>query len=161
MENEMETKPEQALNDGTFRPITRRKFTQEHTEHKQLNITAIAIDRLVPCANHPFQTYKGERLEKLATSISISGLINPIAVRPYTNGSYEILSGHNRVEAVKLLGQNKINAIIMEGVSDKEAERIVIESNINQQSFADWNYSQQIRVIKIYNKDREHKLNYK
>ena len=152
MENKMETKPEQALNDGTFRPITRRKFTQEHTEHKQLNITAIAIDRLVPCANHPFQTYKGERLEKLATSISISGLINPIAVRPYTNGSYEILSGHNRVEAVKLLGQNKINAIIMERVSDKEAERIVIESNINQQSFADWNYSQQIRVIKIYNK---------
>ena len=152
MENEMETKPEHQMKNGLFTPITRRIFTQESTDHKTLTVTAIALDKLVPFAKHPFLTYEGERLKKLADSISVGGLINPIAVRPNVDGSYEILSGHNRVEAVKLLGQDKINAIVMEGLSDKEAERIVIESNLNQQSFADWKYSQQIRVIKIYSK---------
>jgi ParB family transcriptional regulator, chromosome partitioning protein len=140
------------VKNGLFTPITKRKSTQESTGHKILNVMSIALSKLVPFAKHPFLTYEGERLEKLADSISIGGLISPITVRPNIDGSYEILSGHNRVEAVKLLGQEKINAIVMEGLSDKEAERIVIESNLNQQSFADWKYSQQIRIIKIYNK---------
>ncbi|WP_333593960.1 ParB N-terminal domain-containing protein, partial [Anaerospora hongkongensis] len=152
MENEIETKPEHLMKNGLFTPITKRNSTHESTEHKALNVTAISLNKLVPFAKHPFLTYEGERLKKLADSISVGGLISPIAVRPNMDGNYEILSGHNRVEAVKLLGQNKINAIIMEGLSDKEAERIVIESNLNQQSFADWKYSQQIRVIKLYNK---------
>lgn len=152
MENEMETKLEHKMNNGSFTPITKRNSTLESTENKIPKVTAIALDKLVPFANHPFLTYEGERLEKLADSINVGGLISPIAVRPNIDGSYEILSGHNRVEAVKLLGQNKINAIVMEGLSDKEAERIVIESNLNQQSFADWKYSQQIRVIRIYSK---------
>lgn len=152
MENEMEAKPEHLIKNGLFTPITKRSSTPEGMEHKILNITAIALNKLVPFAKHPFLTYEGERLEKLADSIRVGGLINPIAVRPNIDGNYEILSGHNRVEAVKLLGQNEITAIVMEGLSNKEAERIVIESNLNQQSFSDWKYSQQIRVIKIYSK---------
>ena len=152
MKNEIEAKPEPPIKNGLFTPITKRNSAPKGTEHKILNVTALALNKLVPFAQHPFLTYEGERLEKLANSIRVSGLINPIAVRPNIDGSYEILSGHNRVEAVKLLGQDKINAIVIEGLSDKEAERIVIESNLNQQSFADWKYSQQIRVIKIYNK---------
>jgi hypothetical protein len=56
------------------------------------------------------------------------------------------------VAAVKLLEWNVINAIVRDGLSDEMAERIVVESNLNQQSFGDWKYSQQIKVIKIYDK---------
>ena len=114
-------------------------------------IQTIAIDKLVKFRNHPFQTYEGKRLEKLADSIKENGLLMPITVRQIKENQYEILSGHNRVKAVKeLLGWNHINAIVKKGVSNIEAEKIVIDSNLNQQSFADWKYSQQIRVIKIH-----------
>jgi ParB family chromosome partitioning protein len=53
---------------------------------------------------------------------------------------------------MRLLGENKIAAIVRENVTDELAERIVIESNLNQQSFADWKYSQQIRIIKMSSK---------
>ena len=119
---------------------------------KAPNITTILIDKLVPFRNHPFQTYEGERLEKLAESIRNNGLHDPVVVRCIETAIYEILSGHNRIEAVKLLGWNRIPAIVKDGLSDEAAERIVIESNLNQQSFANWKYSQQIRVIKMYSK---------
>jgi len=128
--------------------------TETFNNKVKVAVTIIGIDKLIPFENHPFQVYEGERLEKLANSINELGLQNPIIVRPSSDSQdmYEILSGHNRVEAVKLLGLNNINAIINDTLSDEMAERIVIESNLNQQSFSDWKYSQQIKVIRIYNK---------
>ena len=119
------------------------------------NIVAepIPLGKLIPFSNHPFETYEGERLAALAKSIDVNGLISPITVRSIKEGkNYEILCGHNRVEAVKLIGGTMINAIVKSNLSDDEAERIVIEDNLNQQSFADWKFSQQIRVIKRYSK---------
>jgi ParB family chromosome partitioning protein len=116
------------------------------------SIETIAVSKLVSFKNHMFDTYEGERLDKLADSIRETGLQNPIIVRSTEDGNYEILSGHNRVKAVKLLGWNIIPTINKGKLDDEKAERIVIESNLNQQSFGDWNYSQQIRVIRLYSK---------
>jgi len=108
----------------------------------------IEINNLEPYRVHLFDTYVGDRLQELAEGIIRSGLLNPIIIRPKDNGKYEILSGHNRVNAFKLLKLDKIKAFIREGLTDKEAEQIVLDANLDQQSFSDWNYSQQIRVIR-------------
>jgi len=138
--------------DGTFTPIRRGQYAPPSIKVKKPDVRQIALDKLAYNRNHPFQIYGDERLEKLAEDIEANGLDSPILVRPIEGDRYEILSGHNRFEAVKKLGWNEIDAIIKMDVSDEKAERIVIGANLNQQSFADWNYSQQIRVIKIYSK---------
>ena len=114
----------------------------------------VSISHLVPYADHPFPIYEGERLGKLVNSIREIGLQNPIIVRtcPNEKSRFEILSGHNRAEAARLLGWSNISAVVRDDLSDEMAERIVLESNLNQQSFSDWKYSQQIKVIKRYNK---------
>jgi ParB family chromosome partitioning protein len=115
---------------------------------------AIEIDKLIPLRNHPFQTYEGERLKALADSIDKDSMLQPIVVRPdpIEEGKFEIIIGHNRVNALKILGHNKVWALVKKNVSDDQAMMMAVDSNTNQQSFDDWNYSQRIRVIGIYSK---------
>ena len=70
-------------------------------------IQIIDIDSLVPFENHPFKERSGIEQQELTESIKENGLLEPIIVRPFPAGKYEIISGHRRVEACKALGDNK------------------------------------------------------
>ncbi|WMC91317.1 ParB N-terminal domain-containing protein [Kineothrix sp. MB12-C1] len=148
----METKYENDINDDILIPIRSDRSTIINAEISLPKVTIIALNKLIKFKNHPFHIYGGERLKALADSIKEIGLQNPVIVRSIPEDKYEILSGHNRIEAVKLLGWNAIEAIIKDDLTEEMAERIVIESNLNQQSFSDWKFSQQIQVIKMYSK---------
>jgi len=118
-------------------------------------IVDIDLQKLVPFKFHSSQTYGGERLGQLMASIEKSGLINPIIVRPISDGKsvkYEIICGHNRTKAVRKLGHETISAVVREDLSDDDAIGLYYDSNLNQQSFADWNYSQKIEAVKYCDK---------
>ncbi len=91
-------------------------------------------------------------MEQLKISIEKSSLISAIIVRPLDNGTYEIICGHNRVKAMKELGYTTILADIRIGLSDEEALGIYYDSNLNQQSFSDWNYTQKFKAIRYAEK---------
>lgn len=107
------------------------------------------IDKLEDFANHPFKLYSGERLENMKKSIRELGVISPIIVRNI-NHKYEILSGHNRVNAAKAIGIKSIPAIVKEHISDEEAMLIVTESNLMQRTFTDMSYSERAAVINVH-----------
>lgn len=67
-------------------------------------IKNISIDLLVPFENHPFKERSGIEQQELTESIKENGLLEPIIVRSFPAGKYEIISGHRRVEACKELG---------------------------------------------------------
>ena len=71
-------------------------------------------------------------LSELALSIKNVGLLEPIIVRPLQDG-YEIISGHRRYEAFKLLGMTRITCHIID-VDDKEAYEMSIIENLQQKS---------------------------
>ncbi len=108
------------------------------------------ISDLVPFVNHPFKLYEGARLDDLVRSIKELGIIVPIIARPLDEdeGTYEILSGHNRVNAAKLAGLSEVPATVKTGLTDEEAELIVTETNLMQRSFADLTYAQRAIAIK-------------
>jgi len=60
-----------------------------------------------------------DKIRELGESIRSQGLIQPIIIRPY-NGRYEIVAGHRRFLAHRLIGEVKIKSIIRE-MSDEEA----------------------------------------
>ena len=111
---------------------------------------ALDITELVPYANHPFALYEGVRLDDMVRSIRENGVIVPIIVRPLDDLEleFEILSGHNRVNAAKIAGLTKVPAVIMHGLSDEDAKLIVTETNLNQRSFADLSHSQRAIALK-------------
>lgn len=108
----------------------------------------VRLDDLIPFQLRPSsQTYQGERLEQLVSSIDRVGLMNAIIVRPIDGGKYEIICGHNRFNAMRELGRDTTLADVRDGLSDDEALELFYDSNLNQQSFSDWNYSQRINAI--------------
>lgn len=82
-----------------------------------------------------FQPYDEASLKSLAQSIASDGLLNVIQVRPDPDGNgYEILSGHNRWNACKLLGWKTIPVEIYDADNDR-ATRIAIITNIKQRHY--------------------------
>lgn len=110
----------------------------------------IRLESLIPFRIHSGKTYEGERLQQLMDSIERVGLMSPIIVRFVADGKYEIISGHNRAKAMKALGREVIQADVMYGLSDDDAVKLYYESNLNQQSFSDWSYSQKIEAMIYY-----------
>jgi ParB family transcriptional regulator, chromosome partitioning protein len=71
-------------------------------------------------------------LEDLLISIKQKGLINPPLVR-IKSDHYELIAGHRRLEACKLLGWQNITCHIVD-VDDKNAYEISIIENVQQKS---------------------------
>lgn len=118
---------------------------KNETDNK--GITELNISDLVPFKNHPFRLYEGQRLDDMVESIKEHGIITPLIVRKLENNTYEILSGHNRVNAGKLAGLKKVPVVIKEGLTDEEAMLIVTETNLIQRSFAELSHSEKARIL--------------
>jgi len=94
------------------------------------DIVEMPIDRLRPFDNQPFKPYTEEKLKELADDISEHGVLSPVIVRPRED-HYQILAGHNRVNAARLAGLPTVPCIVRD-VDDSEATLIMLNTNLNQ-----------------------------
>ncbi|MBF4692322.1 ParB N-terminal domain-containing protein [Fusibacter ferrireducens] len=129
----------------TFASIFGDDYNKEPSEKKD-GTTALKLADLVPFRNHPFKLYEGERFNDMVESIKNYGVIVPIVVRK-VDDKYEILSGHNRVNAAKEAGLTEVPTVIKEGLTEEEATLIVTETNLMQRSFTDLAHSERATVI--------------
>lgn len=107
----------------------------------------LAPNNLIQYRSHPFSVHEGKRMADLVESIKEHGILTPVIVRPVENGYYEILSGHNRIEAAKQAGVEKIPCIIKRNLTEEETMLIVVESNVMQRSFFELKESEKAMVI--------------
>lgn len=127
-------------------------------------VASIAIDAIVPFHDHPFHLYEGERLQDMVESIKVHGILNPVIVRKIERG-YEMLAGHNRLNAAKIAGLTEVPAIVKENLSDENAYVYVIEINLMQRSFTDLQPSEKAAVLAerydkvLYQRNREYIIN--
>ena len=94
-------------------------------------LTNLALNRLVPFFTEDigFKAYSPEKLKALAEQLQEDGLLVRIIVRKTPDGDrYEILAGHNRVNAAKLAGWTEIPAEVVEA---DDARAIVIATSTN------------------------------
>ena len=75
----------------------------------------LPLDDLHAFKDHPFRLYTEDKMAEMVESIQEHGVITPILVRPANDGNgYEIISGHNRVEACRRAGIERIPATVRE-----------------------------------------------
>ena len=86
----------------------------------------------IPFENHPFKKRDGIENEELKESIQENGLLQPIIVRSFSAGTYEIISGHRRVEVCKKLGIQTVPAIVRDMTKD-EAVIAMVDSNLQRE----------------------------
>lgn len=113
-------------------------------------VRSIDIDKLIPYKNHCFKLYEGERLDDMVRSVQNYGIMVPIIVRNVPDSdTYEILSGHNRVNAAKIAGKKNVPAVIKENLPDEFAEVYVIETNLLQRGFKELKISEQAFAVSV------------
>ncbi|MBQ7387156.1 MAG: ParB/RepB/Spo0J family partition protein [Clostridia bacterium] len=95
-------------------------------------ISHIRVSLIDPKSDQPRKYFDKEALDQLAESIAENGLLQPILVREYGDGRYQIIAGERRFRASKIAGLSEIPAIILEK-DDKKAAQIALIENIQRE----------------------------
>lgn len=94
------------------------------------NIVEIPLSKLRPNPDN-VKIFNMAKIDALAKNIEEDGFMGAIEVVKLDDDKYEILSGHRRFEAMKLLKRKTIPAIITEGIDDVSKSRKLLAANIN------------------------------
>lgn len=97
-----------------------------------------------------FPLYTGERLDDMVESIRRYGVQSPILVWKTPDGSYIIVSGHNRVNASIIAGLSTIPAVVRTDLAQEAAEELFFEMNFRQRSLADMLFSQRVLCVSAH-----------
>lgn len=110
------------------------------------DIRMLPIESIRPFHSHPFHLYTGDRLDDMVENIREHGILVPVIVQKTADG-YEMLSGHNRMNAARLAGIKEVPAIVKENLTEREAYVYVIETNLLQRSFSELSVSEKAAVL--------------
>ena len=95
--------------------------------------TKIAVSKLRPFENNPYQVRDDAEMNTLIESIQTQGVLSPLIVRPIENTEeYEVISGHRRLHAAQKAGITEVPALIC--ALDRDAAAIaVVDSNLHRE----------------------------
>ena len=95
--------------------------------------TNIAVSKLRPFENNPYQVRDDAEMNTLIESIQAQGILSPLIVRPIENTEeYEVVSGHRRLHAAQKAGITEVPALIY--ALDRDAAAIaVVDSNLHRE----------------------------
>ncbi|MBR3955872.1 MAG: ParB/RepB/Spo0J family partition protein [Clostridia bacterium] len=107
----VENAPEDALNSGA---------------------TLLSIGDIEPDRNQPRTNFDDTSLQELADSIAAHGVLQPILVRPQSDGSYRIVAGERRYRAARMAGLTEV-PVVIKVLSDAEAAAIALIENLQRE----------------------------
>jgi ParB family chromosome partitioning protein len=113
---------------------------------KPLEIPLDQIER------NPFQTrtrFDEAQLTELTQSIAASGVVQPIVVRPLSEGRYQLITGERRWLASRKAGKATIPAIVRQASDEQTLEMTIVE-NLQR---ADLNPMEQARAYQRLSQD--------
>ncbi len=99
----------------------------------------IEVEKIRPNPHQPRRDFDEEGIRELASSIREFGLLQPIVVTKVerevptgTEVEYELIAGERRLHAVKLLGLERVPAIIRHVTAERERLELAIIENIQR-----------------------------
>jgi len=88
----------------------------------------IPIDKIRRNPYQPRETFDPEKLEELADSIRVHGIIEPLVASKDGDGSYELISGERRLRAAKRAGLTEVPVVLKELGRRDKLEVAIIEN---------------------------------
>lgn len=99
-------------------------------EPQQSNVvspTSLPIEDIRPNPVQPRTVFRADRLEELAASIRVNGVIQPLIVRRIAD-AYQIVAGERRWRAAKLAGLTEVPIMVQDVADPEMLQRALIEN---------------------------------
>ncbi len=116
-----ETESKQAVDDFSRRTVS------DDSIRGDKYVIEIDIAQIVPNPHQPRHQFDDEKLDNLAQSIKMHGIIQPLIVTKNGN-QYELIAGERRFQASKRLGLKKVPVIIRDASELEKLELAIIEN---------------------------------
>ncbi len=92
----------------------------------------LAIGDIEPDRGQPRTKFSEEALAELEASVREFGILQPLLVRPMSDGSYKIVAGERRWRAARRAGLNEV-PVIIKSLTDAEAAAIALIENLQRE----------------------------
>lgn len=108
----------------------------------------VPVSQIQPSPYQSRAEVNDEHIESLMASIEQSGLLVPVLLRKVSNfDTFELVAGHNRLEAFKRLGRDHIPAIVRP-LSDRDAARALTVENTHHKTLTDWELYKHLKMLR-------------
>lgn len=116
---------------GSAEKQIQEEFVEPVQTHLE-EVINVPIEQIVPNRYQPRTVFNDEKIEELARTIHIHGVIQPIVIRKSYDDKYEIIAGERRFRAMTKLKWKEVPAIIR-NLSDKETASIALIENLQRE----------------------------
>lgn len=98
-------------------------------------VKQIPVSLIMPNRFQPRTVFDDGKIEELARTIHIHGIIQPIVVRETEDGKYELIAGERRWRAVQTLKWETVPAII-NNLNDTETASVALIENLQREELS-------------------------
>lgn len=96
-------------------------------------VIRVSLDKIIPNRYQPRTDFDEKSITELSQTISEHGLLQPMVVRSYEDGKYEIIAGERRFRALKKLNWHKVPVIVKE-LDDEETASMALIENVQREN---------------------------
>lgn len=123
-------KKEESHGETVIRPTELPLSTVSHLDTPLIHEVAIAD--IVSNPHQPRLHFDEAKLNELAESIRVHGILQPLVLSSLPNGKYELIAGERRLQAAKRVGKTTVPVILRSVGSDQEKLELAIIENIQR-----------------------------
>lgn len=104
-------------------PLPKHTIPEEYDTFESL-----PVDQISPGSDQPRDVFDYDRLQELALSIKVNGLLQPITVQKHEDGKYRIIAGERRWRAAQIAGLTHIAALVRTIEASRRLQLALIEN---------------------------------
>lgn len=107
-------------------------FLDNSTENQSGSVTQLSLNEIEPNRDQPRKHFDETALSELSESIAMHGVIQPLLVRPISDGGYQLIAGERRWRASRMAGLTQVPVVIRE-MTDSEAMELALIENLQRE----------------------------
>jgi ParB family chromosome partitioning protein len=100
-----------------------------------LPIPSLPIEQIALPLKQPRRYFDPEKLERLVQSVREHGILEPLLVRPLSEGNYELVAGERRYRAAQTVGLQEV-PVVVKALNEREALQLALIENLQREDLS-------------------------
>lgn len=104
----------------------------ENAVEDEAKTVSLRISDIEPNRSQPRRQFDEQALAELAASIAQHGVLQPLLVRPLTDGTYQLVAGERRWRASRMAGLTEVPVVVRE-LDDRQTAELALIENLQRE----------------------------